>query len=457
MATRTGWVPRLQRGGEPLYRQIARALAGDIRSGRLAPGERLPPHRELAQVLSVTTSTVTKAYREVARLNLVGGRARAGTHVVQRADSVVGWRGARPDGGATLDLASNSVGIDRFLHELAASIPALSGTERFADLQEYPPVAGHPHHRHVIAQWLCARGIQAEPEQVVITSGAHHALAAVLATLAQHGTTLAAEEFTYAPLAPLARALRMPIAPVAMDDGGIDPDAAAAAVRRARRRAFFVIPNQSNPTTATLDAGRRQALVATARRLDARIVEDDVFALLADRPVPALATMAPERVYYVSSFAKSVAPGLRMGFVRAPDRASADAVASAIGLSTRMAPPLYAELACQWLVDGTLERIVRAHRAELERRVAVARRVLGPLEPRAARFGPHLWLKLPEGRGEASVIDAAARAGVLVLGSAQFSLRGAPCDALRLTLTAPRSQDQLLAGLRLVRDLVRDG
>lgn len=454
MNPRLEWLPHIERSGEPLYRQIARALTNDIRSGRLAPGALLPAQRDLAAALSVTTSTVTRAYSEVARLNLVGGRARAGTHVVQRAASVAGWRGTRPDGAASVDLASNSVGVDGFLHELATTLPALSGSDRFADLQEYPPVAGHLHHRRIIAEWLRGRGIQSEPEQIVITGGAHQGLAAVLATLAREGATLAAEDTNYVPLGPLAKSVGLPVNPLPGDDEGVDWAAETPRLRRLRKPAVFVVPNIANPTTATMSAARRRALVATARRADARIVEDDVCALLAERELPAVAAMAPERVFYVSSFAKSVAPGLRMGFVRAPDRMSANSVAAAVGLSTRMAPSLYVDIACAWLADGTLSRIVEAHRAELEQRVLLARRTFRRFDLRSARYGPYVWLRLPAGIDEHAVVAAAAGAGVLVLGSEQFSLRGQVLGALRLTLTPPRSRDELTAALRTVRDTI---
>ncbi len=452
MSGPTHWTPRLSRQGGPYYRQIAKALANDIRAGVLAPGALVPAQRDLAQRLGVTVSTVTKAYNEVGRLNLIAGHARAGTRVVQRAPSVAGWRGARPDGAASIDLASNSVGTERFLHELATALPGLSASPRFGDLQEYPPVAGHPHHRAVLAEWLRGRDIQATGDDVVVTSGAHQAIVATLAALASEGATLLAERMTYAPLGPLAASLKLRVEPIEMDRDGIDPSAAERLFRRVRKPVLFVTPNLNNPTTATLTASRRQALVSAARRFDARIVEDDVFALLAEHELPALAAMAPERVYYITSFAKAVAPGLRAGVVRAPDSPAAQRIAAQVGLATRMAPTLYVELACLWIEDGTLERIVTAHRVELERRVELARSVLRPYPVRAGRYGPHLWLPLPRGLAQSDVVRRTGERGVDVLPSAGFCLGGDGTQALRITITAPRDLAQVATGLQAVRD-----
>ncbi|MGE0802154.1 MAG: PLP-dependent aminotransferase family protein [Lautropia sp.] len=448
------WLPRIAAGDGPIYRQIAKALANDIRAGVLGPGMLLPPHRDLAAVLGVTVSTVTKAYKEVARLNLVTAHARGGTRVIRRTAAVPGWGGTRHHDPAMVDLASNSVGTDRYLLELATALPSLSSSARFGDLQEYSPVAGHPHYREVVSGWLAERGVQTRSDRIVITGGAHQALAAILAALAQDAVTLIAEELTYAPLQPLARSLRLRLEPVAMDADGLDPDDLERVCRRVRRPALFVTPNLNNPTTATLAPARRRAIVRTARRHDVRIVEDDVFALLAERPLPPFAAMAPERVFHFSSFAKAVAPGLRMGFACAPDPELADRVSSAVGLSTRMAPPLDAELACQWLADGTLERVVNANRTELAARVALARRVLDRFALRSGRFGPHLWLSLPPGLDEDTAVRSAAAAGVLVLPSREFSIRGTACHALRLTLTAPRTREALGRGLERLRDAI---
>lgn len=165
--------------------------------------------------------------------------------------------------------------------------------------------------------------------------------------------------------------------------------------------------------------------------------------------------MAPERVFYISSFAKAVAPGLRMGFVRAPDPLAAEQVAAAVGLSTRMAPTLYVELACQWMNDGTLGRIVTAHRAELEHRVQIARHTLQQYELQSSRFGPHLWLRLPPKQRESEVVRATAAAGVNVVASQEFSIRGQSCHALRITVTAPRTHEELHRGLCLLRNVIR--
>lgn len=450
----TRWIPDVAVGGEPIYRQIARALADDIRSGVLPPGSLLPPQRELAAALSVSVATVTKAYKEMGRLHLVVGRARAGTQVVRRVASVAGWRGLRPDGAATVDMASNSVATSGFLHELATSLSALAGSDRFADLQEYPPVAGHPHHRAVIAQWLSGRGLLTAPEQVVLTGGAHQALFAVLFVLGQENPTLLAEALTYAPLMPLARALRVRTLPLDMDAHGVDPDDAVRVMSRARKPALFLTPNINNPTTATLSVSRRKALVSAARRYGAWIVEDDVYGLLADQKASSLAAMAPERVFHLGSFAKSVAPGLRVGFVRAPDPLSAEKVATGIGIGTRMAPTLYAEIVCQWITDGTLDRIVGTQRKELERRVRLVLGECRDFDLRTARFGPHVWLKLPRHCGEEQVVRNALKAGVSVLPSQNFSVRNEAVHALRLAITAPRSHDELMFGLRSLRDAI---
>src|SRR5262249_25147559 len=151
--------------------------------------------------------------------------------------------------------------------------------------------------------------------------------------------------------------------PVALDDEGIVPRALDAACRKARPKALYVVPTLHNPTTATLPLARRQAVVEIARRYDLAIIEDDIYRMLAPQAPPPVAHLAPERTIYVTSLSKSLAPGLRLGYMVAP-AAHRARVMRGIQSSIWMVSPIAAALATHWVLQGEFEAIAAAKRKE---------------------------------------------------------------------------------------------
>src|SRR5262245_10292879 len=170
----TIWQPQMDRGPGPTYRQVADALSRDIRSGRLRPGDRLPPQRDLASTIGVTVGTVTRAYQLAARQGLIGGEVGRGTHVRPLPG---------PDDGTPLDLSQNALPPHAHVAELAGRLEIGPDANR-TSLLEYPPRAGREHHRAIGAQWIARRQLHVAPAQVLVTVGAQHALCIALATIA---------------------------------------------------------------------------------------------------------------------------------------------------------------------------------------------------------------------------------------------------------------------------------
>ena len=142
-------------------------------------------------------------------------------------------------------------------------------------------------------------------------------------------------------------------------------------------RALYCMPTLQNPTGRTMPLERRREIAEIATRHDVAVVEDDVYGFLPDRPLPPLTTFAPTLSYYITSTSKSLAPGLRLGYVVAP-AAKIDRVAGTIRATTWLTAPLLAELAAQWIESGEADEMVRWKREETIARHALARRVLAP-------------------------------------------------------------------------------
>ena len=205
---------------------------------------------------------------------------------------------------------------------LRAAYAAVLADDRAGASLQYSTTEGDPALRAAVAARLTGRGLPTEPDDLLVTSGSQQALTLVAAALLEPGDAVLVEEPTYlAALQAFALAGARPV-PVACDDDGLDPDALEAAARASGARLLYTVPTFHNPTGRTLPADRRRAVAeaAGAPRPLARRGRPLRRAALPRAPLPALAALpgAEDRTLALSTLSKVAAPGLRLGWVRAP-------------------------------------------------------------------------------------------------------------------------------------------
>ena len=450
----TLWSPDVQHRGGPLYRAIVEALAADVAQGRLAHGTRLPTHRDLAETLGVTVGTVSRAYTEAARRGLVSGEVGRGTFVRAAGD------GAEDSTETVLDLGQNHP-PDPPSHPQRAALHAaladLADHTDIARLLDYPAAGGDVADREAGASWVSRAGVAARADDVIVCTGSQHGLTVVLATLLEPGDVLLTEELTYAGLKAVAGLLRLRLRGLPVDRHGLRPEALAEACREGGVRAVYLIPTLHNPTTAVTPEARRKEIVAVAREHGLAIVEDDVHGLLPEsRPAP-LAALAPERTYYLTSTSKTLAPGLRIAYVKAP-AAMVPRLEAGLRATTWAVAPLTAAVASQWIRDGTADALLAARRAEARARQAIARDRLAGADFDSHPEAYYLWLRLPEPwRSDSFVAEARARGVVLTPAEAFTVGRGPVPHAVRLCTGAARTREALDRGLAIVAGLLGSG
>jgi DNA-binding transcriptional MocR family regulator len=206
-----------------------------------------------------------------------------------------------------------------------------------------------------------------------------------------------------------------------------------------------------------MPAERRAEIVAVARAHGLALVEDDVHGLLPEsRPAP-LAALAPERTYYLTSTSKTLAPGLRIAYVKAP-AAMVPRLEAALRATTWAVAPLTAAVASEWIRDGTADALVEARRAEARVRQAIARERLDGADYDTHPEAYYLWLRLPEPwRADSLVAEARARGVVLTPAEAFTVGRGPVPHAVRVCTGAARTRESLARGLSVVSELLRAG
>ena len=452
----TNWQPDLEGHSGPRYAAIADALAADLANGRFEPGDRLPTHRDLAWRLGVTVGTVSRAYAEAERRGLVSGEVGRGTFVRgSQAPESYFVHDERDPATIDLGLALPPPGsCDRYL---GPALKALAEDPRVAALLTYQPGAGRTEHRAAGAEWLARRGFQVPAERVILTNGGNHGIAVALAATTRPGDRLLIERLSYAVIQPIARMLGLRLEGLAADENGILPEAVAAACRAGDARALYCIPTLQNPTTSIMPEERRHAIAEAADRHDLAVLEDDTFAHLVDQAPPALTSLLPERGYYITSLSKTLAPGLRVGYVAGPARAIEN-LTGAVRATCMMASPIPAEIASRWIRDGTAVDILESNRRELSARREHALEILGAWDMDCPPGSQYAWLRLPEPWRAADFAAAAERANVIVVPAGHFAVGRQEVEhGVRIGLGPPRTRADLETGLTRLAELLRDG
>lgn len=431
-----------------LFGQIRLAIT----TGRLAPGDRLPPSRQLAAELGVSRSTVTTVYGRLGAEGFVEGRAGAGTTVAAVTGTTAGtsparrpsplvprWippadtPGAGPNLSPRIDLRAGRPDPARF--PLADWRRVVAAALRHPP-PGYGPVAGLPELREAIARWIGRwRGVEADPAQIVVTAGAQHAFELCAQVLLAPGDVVALEDPGYPPARALFERHRARIVPVPVDGEGMVVDAVPAGARL-----VLVTPSHQSPTAVVMSAARRRALLERAAAGGMAVVEDDYDTeyRYVDRPLEPLHRLDVEgRVIYVGTFSKSLSPSLRLGFAVLPGPL-VGAVERVRALSDHGPPHLLQAALARFLSEGLHDTHLRRAGRDYRRRHRVVTDGLdglareGLVSAPVGSAGLHVAVGLPPATDEARVVAALAARGVAVNGTAGCWHRPSPPPGLSI-------------------------
>jgi DNA-binding transcriptional MocR family regulator len=393
----------------------------------------LPTHRQLAATHGLALVTASRVYGELEAMGLVSGETGRGTFV--RETSLPSGLGIdQPDvARGMVDLNFNYPSSPGQAEQLRTALRQLALSGDLESLLRYHPHAGRLHERAAVARHLAARGLRVSAEQVLIVSGAQHGLTVILMAFLQPGDVIAADALTYPGFKVLAQALHLEIVPIPVTDQGPDLDALEQLCRSRPVRAVYSMPTLHNPMGWVMAADQREKLVSIARQHDLLIIEDAAYAYLAEKAPPPLAELAPERTLYVSGLSKSVAAGLRVGFVAAPLPRVA-ALERTIRATTWNTPGVLTAIATAWIEDGTVARLEVQKRKDAQARQALADELLAGL--RSVRYPSSffLWLPLPEEVRADQIAMALMREQISVSTAEPFATSVHVPHAIRLAL-----------------------
>lgn len=474
----------------PLFVQISASLARDIARGRLRPGDALPGSRSLATTLGVHRSTVVSAYAELAAQGWVRTKPGGATFVSAASPDVKPRRFARrastrgiasttgyalePASPIALPLARPPRGafylwggvpdLRLVPVELLARAYRRVAKRRGRTLFGYSADAlGQPELRAAVARLVTdARGMSAEAEAVMITRGSQMALDLVTRSLLRPGDVVAVEALGYPNAVNVFRRAGASVVPIRVDHHGMDVEALVALAREKPVRLVYVTPHHQYPTTVTLSATRRLALLELARRERIAILEDDYDQEFHydGRPVMPLASNDPTgNVIYIGTFAKILAPGLRLAFVVAPPALLAR-MAVERALVDRQGDAVLECSIAELIDDGDVQRHARRTRRIYHARrdafcAGIDRELGGVLHYRRPPGGMALWADVARGVDVEAWQRRSVERGVYFQIGRQFAFDGAPVASVRFGFALHDEKESATALRRVAEALPR--
>lgn len=434
------------------YKTLVDRYAADIRCARLAPGTRLPTHRQLAAQEGLALVTASRVYAELEAMGLVSGEAGRGTFV--RETSLAPGQGIDQKDVAVgmVDLNFNYPSLPGQADLLRTALRQLALSGDLEALLRYQPHAGRTHERASVARHLLARGVTVDAGQVLIVNGAQQGLAVTLMARLKPGDVIAADALTYSGFKVLAEALHLEVLAVPVTEHGPDLQALENLCRKRSVRAVYSMPTLHNPLGWVMPLQQREQLVAIARRHDLMIIEDAAYAFLVDNPPRALIDLAPERTFYVCGLSKNIATGLRVGFIAAP-LPDVPALERIMRATTWNTPGVMTAIACGWLDDGTVNLLEQQKRQDALARQALAAEVLKGLRYITHPASYFLWLPLPEDVRADQIVVELMQQQISVTTAEPFSVSSSTPHAIRLALGSV-DMDVLRQALIAVRTVV---
>jgi DNA-binding transcriptional MocR family regulator len=424
----------------PAYQGLADGIRMLIIDGRLPVGGRLPSERALAETLRVSRTTVTAAYAQLRDEGYLKARRGARSIIALPVAPTLASRGA----------VRGSVN----LANAALAAPASAVLQAFNEAtQQLTPylhdigieLTGLAPLREAIAERYCARGLPTDPDEIMVTTGALHAIGLILATYTQPGDRVLVEQPTYhGAIAAINTAGARPV-PVAIADDGWELAAVDAAVRQLSPSLAYLLPDNHNPTGLTMPAAQRKELAHIISETRTRtIVDETMTEVWLDQPVPppvaAAMTARRDLVLTTGSMSKSFWGGLRIGWIRA--ERSTLATIAALRPSIDMGTPIVEQLAAARLL-GVADKVLPERRELLRSRralmLSLLEQHLPDWRPCPGGGGLALWVRLPVPMSSA-LSAAASRMGLDVPPGPRFGVDGTLERFVRIPYTLPEAQ-----------------
>lgn len=444
------WQPHIEKGTRPIYKAIVSALENDIKYGILKSGDQLPPQRELADLLGVNFTTITRAYKICEQKGLISAIVGKGTFVSADANIEATTDDSEPsliDLGRIHSLNNSS----QYLSEAIVQITKRMSMINYFTYDEPKRLTSY---QEVGADWIKRFHFTVKSDDVFITSGTQNALAVILLSLFQPGDKIGTTRLTYTGFKSAASMIGIQLVAIDTDKDGLLPDMLERAYQINGIKGLYIMPECQNPTTCTLPAERRKAIAEIVRKYGLILIEDDTMSFLGNTDLPPVSSFAPENSLYINGTSKALSVGLRLAFLYAPSKFH-EYIKQGIYNIDLTTSHFNAEIAATLLENGSADAIIKEKQMEAEYRNQIVDDILSGFQVYGNKRDYFRWLILPEQWTGAEFELCARSAGIQVFSAERFMVGNGPTpSAVRISTSSIKDVRELKNGLTILKQLL---
>lgn len=348
-----------------------------------------------------------------------------------------------------IDLRFNYPVLDSQHQQLQQALAALVPNEAYLRME---PVGGHLANKQVGADWLARPDYAVDPEAVFITCGGHHALTVLCLAANLSGQSVIVDPLTYNGFIGLALMLGITLIPCPIDNHGMDPAELERLCLHPTVKAVYLTPTIHNPLAFTMPLTRRLDIVDVARKVDVLLIDDDAYGFLDPNAPVSFAHLAPERAFFIYSFAKPIAPGVKTAFMLVPSQWR-HSVATVIRSTSSGSVSLFATVIGNWITSGALSELIGQKQQLASQKQALVNRIFEGYAYTTQPTSYHVWLPLHESVESQKVGELLFRQGVDVVTSQAYQVgQEKGHNGLRIALGNVTDEQILEQGLAIVAE-----
>lgn len=447
------WDIKFKKGKKTKHEQLVNHITRLIDKGTLKPGQMLPTQREISARTKISIGTVIKVFTELERRGYVKGEVGRGTFVsdYQYLSSSIE--------NTILNFRNFEAPEFTNLSSYRALISGLNDVAQQKDLYfklGYIEPSGSTEHKEAIAEWLKVVKLKVEPNDVLICGGTQHGIYIALQTLCNQGDAIMVESYCNLTLQEINEVCGYKTVPIEMDDDGIIPEAFDQACKKTKSKVLYLMPTLHNPTCIVSPKKRREEILQVAKKHRVIILEVGVMDALLATPQPTLASYSSENVIYISSFSKTISPGIRVGYIHT-NKELLEKIEMRSRASLWMNSPLLNEVITDLIKTGKAMTLLNGKRETIAERQKVLAKTFKGLSYKTHPNAFHVWLTLPDYWKLKEFKEALLAKNIIVQPSNVFSLsKNDAYDAVRISMGSPKTIEELTTGLQIIADTARE-
>ena len=447
------WKPVIDRNSEtPLYIALADTLKTDILEGRLAPGTKLPPQRELADYLDIHLSTITRAFKLCEQRGLVCSVVGRGTFIASDAatQGMLTIREATDkviEMGAILPNPDIEQTVTDYLKEMITE-------PDFYKLMQYASINYDKLQIKAAIRWFEYYGLKTSKDNVLFSSGSQNAIFTILSALFSPGDKIATTNVTYPGLKVAANSLGIQVIPLPVFDNKITAKSLDYVVKNHDVRGFYLIPDFNNPSGELMNVETRREIAEYVNQKKLPLIEDSIYSLFLPKPLPPISSFTPDHGIMIGSVSKILSPGLRLAVIHVPKNYYT-AVSNTLYSIVITPPALMMQLFTRIINLGKFDTIRALRIEELTERNKLFDEICTGFRSIGDINCPLRWAYIPEDRGispstaEKELLDK----GIQIYSAERFVVGNSDIpQAVRISLISEHNLDAYKCGLKEINN-----